>query len=127
MSRYDHDAAFRKSPYEETIFDRMITSNRKRREDGDNIKPLKKEDLSDESAMILNGGTEPPANQMAYAIYYFLRHPEVRRRVLGELDTVASGADGNLLLRDVEKLPYFVRCLNRCLPLAMPYGVRLDD
>ncbi|KAK7702053.1 hypothetical protein SLS64_009914 [Diaporthe eres] len=118
MSRYDHDAAFRKSPYEETIFDRMITSNRKRREDGDNVKPLKKEDLSDESAMILNGGTEPPANQMAYAIYYFLRHPEVRRRVLEELDTVSSGADGNLLLRDVEKLPYFTAFVKEGLRMA---------
>lgn len=113
MLRYDQHAAFRKSLYDETIFDRMITSNLRRREDGDKIKPLKMGDLSDESAMILNGGTEPPANQMAYAIYYFIKHPEAGRRVLKELDTVAPDSDGRLPLREVEKLPYFVSHFNR--------------
>jgi cytochrome P450 len=113
MSRYDQHKSAAKNPHEETIFDRMLTNNLKRREqarkEGQDVKPLKFEDMADESAMILNGGTEPPANEMAYATYYFLQHAEVRRRILEELDCVETDENGRLPLRKVENLPYFVR------------------
>jgi cytochrome P450 len=73
------------------------------------VKPLKFEDMADESAMILNGGTESPANQMAYATYYFLKYPEVQERILAELDSVEVDKLGRLPLQKVENLPYFVR------------------
>lgn len=112
MARYDPDKALQKNAYEETIFDRMLTNNLHRREEGRKegreVKPLKFEDLADESAMILNGGTEPPANQMAYATYHFLKYPEVQERILKELDSVELDEHGRLPLRKVENLPYFV-------------------
>lgn len=108
LSLYDQDKAFQKEAHEETIFDRMVTNNNRRREADRNVKPLDFKDLADESAMILNGGTEPPANQMAYATYHFLKHPEVQDRILEELDSVERDADGRLPLRAIENLPYFV-------------------
>lgn len=116
MGRYDPANAAKKDPYEETIFDRMLTNNLKRRKDakeeGRVVQALKLEDMSDECAMILNGGTEPPANEMAYATYYFLKHPEVQKRILEELDAIEPDEYGRLPLQEVEKLPYFVGLLS---------------
>jgi len=87
----------------------MVTNNRRRREKDSSIKPLEFRDLADESAMILNGGTEPPANQMAYATYHFLKYPEVQRRIVEELNSISLDDRGRLPLRRIEQLPYFVR------------------
>lgn len=109
MARYDQGAVMEKAPHDETIFDRMLTNNLARRSSDPKIAPLNFADLADESAMILNGGTEPPANQMAYATYYFLNYTEVRRKVSEELDSVEPDESGRLALHKVENLPYFVR------------------
>lgn len=121
MQRYSPDEASKKSPYEETIFDRMITNNLRKRDEaakeGKHLEALSFEDLADESAMILNGGTEPPANQMAYATYYFLKYPEVRRKILLDLDAVETNEHGRMPLQKLENLLYFVsRPGMSCLP-----------
>jgi hypothetical protein len=87
----------------------MVTNNRRRREKDPSIKPLEFRDLADESAMILNGGTEPPANQMAYATYHFLKYPKVQRRIIEELNSIDLDDRGRLPLQKIEQLPYFVR------------------
>lgn len=87
----------------------MVTNNQRRREKDPAIKPLEFRDLADESAMILNGGTEPPANQMAYATYHFLKYPRVQQRIMEELSSIDLDDRGRLPLRKTEQLPYFVR------------------
>ncbi|KAK7926904.1 hypothetical protein PG985_003902 [Apiospora marii] len=122
MQRYNPDEASKKSPHEETIFDRMITNNLRKREEavkeGRHLEALSFEDLADESAMILNGGTEPPANQMAYATYYFLKYPEVRRKVLSELDAVETNDHSRMPLQKLENLPYFTSFVKESLRMA---------
>ncbi|RYP39085.1 hypothetical protein DL767_002348 [Monosporascus sp. MG133] len=122
LAQYDGDKAIGKSPHEETIFDRMVTNNLRRQREGQKegreVKPLGFKDLADESAMILNGGTEPPANQMAYATYYFLKYPEVQRKVLEELDSVGLDSHGRLPLQKIENLPYFTAFVKESLRTA---------
>lgn len=122
MQRYNPEEASKKSPHEETIFDRMITNNLRKRDEaakeGRHIEALSFEDLADESAMILNGGTEPPANQMAYATYYFLKYPEVRQKLLSELDAVETNEHGRMPLQKLENLPYFVSLPDLLLSLT---------
>jgi cytochrome P450 len=108
LAQYDQGKANLKEAHEETIFDRMVTNNRRRQEADPTVKPLDFKDLADESAMILNGGTEPPANQMAYATYHFLKYTKVQRRILEELDSIEPDSHGRLPLRKVESLPYLV-------------------
>ncbi|KAG9571188.1 hypothetical protein KCU71_g481, partial [Aureobasidium melanogenum] len=118
MARYDQKAARDKTPHDETIFHRMLTNNLGRRSLDPKIAPLKFADLADESAMILNGGTEPPANQMAYATYFFLNYAEVRRKVLEELDSLQPDDSGRLVLQKVENLPYFTAFVKESLRTA---------
>ncbi|KAJ8132254.1 hypothetical protein O1611_g1370 [Lasiodiplodia mahajangana] len=115
LSNYDQDKAFQKEAHEETIFDRMVTNNNRRRQTDPNLKPLNFKDLADESAMILNGGTEPPANQMAYATYHFLTHPNIQHAILEELDSVERDINGRLPLRKIENLPYFTSFVKESL------------
>ncbi|KAI0201516.1 cytochrome P450 [Astrocystis sublimbata] len=115
LANYDSDKASQKEKHEETIFDRMVTNNHRRREKDPAVKPLEFRDLADESAMILNGGTEPPANQMAYAVYHFLKYPHVQKQILGELATVEPDESGRLPLRKVENLPYFTSFVKESL------------
>ncbi|KAI1741372.1 cytochrome P450 [Xylaria scruposa] len=115
LAQYDQDKAFQKEDHEETIFDRMVTNNRRRREKDPSIKPLKFRDLADESAMILNGGTEPPANQMAYATYHFLKYPKVQRRIIEELSSIDLDERGRLPLQKIEQLPYFTSFVKESL------------
>ena len=85
----------------------MLTWNLKVKETGK--RPVGLQDLADEGASLLVAGTETSATTLAYATYYFLAFPEVRRRVLEELVTVESDENGRMALTKLEALPYFVR------------------
>ncbi|KAJ8122061.1 hypothetical protein ONZ43_g1648 [Nemania bipapillata] len=102
LSQYDHGNANLKGAHEETIFDRMVTNNRRRREADPTVKPLDFKDLADESAMILNGGTEPPANQMAYATYHFLKYTKAAIAKGGNFAVLYSIHQGELAPRNAD-------------------------
>ncbi|MCJ1239560.1 hypothetical protein MMC14_007558 [Varicellaria rhodocarpa] len=115
------DENVEKKPNEETIFDRMLTDNARRREKGQKARPLTFRELADESIAILNAGTEPTATMMAYATYFFLKFPEVQARILEELESVERDEYGRLPLQKIETLPYFtgfVRETLRYVPLV---------
>ncbi|KAK4113198.1 cytochrome P450 [Canariomyces notabilis] len=108
-------------PGQETIFDRLLSDNDRRRQKGQEAHPLTFRELADESVAILNAGTEPTATMMVYATYFFLRYPEVQERILKELSTVQRDEKGRLPLVKVESLPYFtgfVRETLRYVPLV---------
>jgi cytochrome P450 len=91
---------------EETVYDRMLTSNLQIEETGK--RPIGHADLSEEGASLLVAGTETSATTLAYATYYILAHPEVERRILEDLATVERDENGRLPLVKVEALPYLV-------------------
>ena len=105
----DKDKAIGMKPSEETIFERLLTDHARRQEKYQKARPLTFQELGDESTAILNAGTEPTATMMAYATYFFLRHPHVQLKILEELGTVELDRSGRLPLQQIEALPYFVR------------------
>ena len=108
IAQFDKDEIAGKNPSDETIFDRMLTDDARRREKGQVAKPLTFRELTDESTAILNAGTEPTATMMAYGTYFFLRFPETQKGILEELATVELDKNGRMPLRKLEALPYFV-------------------
>ena len=112
IAEFDKDKIAEKKPSEETIFDRMLTDDARRREKGQTAKPLTFWELADESTAILNAGTEPTATMMTYGTYFFLRFPETQKKILEELATVGLDETGVMPLQKLEALPYFVRKCN---------------
>lgn len=109
IANFDPDDIVEKKPVEETIFDRLLTDNARRREKGKKANELTYQALADESVGILNAGTEPTATMLTYAIYFFLRYPEIQDRIYEELGTIKSDENGHMPLQQIEALPYFVR------------------
>jgi cytochrome P450 len=91
---------------EETVYDRMLTSNLQIKDTGK--PPIRHTDLSEEGASLLVAGTETSATTLAYATYYILAHPKVERRVLEDLATVERDENRRLSLVKIEALPYLV-------------------
>lgn len=121
IARFKQSSGDRKSPNEETIFDRMLTDDARRREKGQDSKPLTFHELTDESLAILNAGTEPTATMMAYATYFYLHYTETQKRIMEELESVQRNEHGRLPLQSLENLPYFtgfIRETLRFIPLV---------
>jgi cytochrome P450 len=66
------------------------------------------EDLVEEAVAITSAGTDSTSNCLQYCTWHFLSKPEVRKKVLAELDTVERDKNGRLPLTKLEKLEYFV-------------------
>jgi cytochrome P450 len=117
IRQFDLEKSLSKKPVDETIFDRLLTEDARRRQKGQVSKPLNFRELADESTGILNAGTEPTATMLSYATYFWIKFPHVQDRILKELASVDL-EDGRLPLAKVEALPYFVS-------LHAPVGDRL--
>ncbi|AKG24327.1 cytochrome P450 [Calothrix sp. 336/3] len=76
------------------------------------------EELRDELMTLLTAGHETTATALAWALYWIHKFPEVKEKLLAELDTVPDKSDLNTLL----KLPYLNAVCNETLriyPVAM--------
>lgn len=112
ITQFDKGENAETNTSDETIFERLLSNDVRRREKGQATKPLTFRELTDESTAILNAGTEPTATMMAYGTYFFLRFPETQKRILDELVTVKLDRHGRMPLQELEALPYFVSNCN---------------
>jgi cytochrome P450 len=96
-----------------------------RDEDG---RPMTDEELRDEMVTLLVAGHETTATSLAWAFHHILEHPEVRDRVLQELERVTGG--GPLLPRHVPELEYLDATVKETLrlnPIIPVVGRRLQE
>ncbi|KAI0441398.1 cytochrome P450 [Xylaria telfairii] len=106
LNEFDMEKVMLKKPVDETIFDRLLTEDTRRRQKGQASKKLTFRELADESTGILNAGTEPTATMLSYATYFWIKFPHVQERILAELDSTEL-ENGRLPLAKIEALPYF--------------------
>lgn len=89
-----------------------------RDEDG---KPLTREAIRNEAAVIFMAGHETTANTLAWTWYLLSQSPRVRARLHEELDTVLAGATPTF--RDVARLPYTKAIIEESLRLYPPVPI----
>lgn len=80
--------------------------------------PMTDEELRDELITLLIAGMETTASAMAWSLYWIHRLPEVREKLLQELDTLGDSPDPMSIVR----LPYLTAVCNETLrihPVAM--------
>jgi cytochrome P450 len=86
-----------------------------RDEDG---QPMNDEELRDELMTLLFAGHETTATAISWAFYWIHKLPEVREKLLAELDSLGENPDSNTIF----KLPYLTAVCNETLriyPVAM--------
>ncbi|MDJ0509053.1 MAG: cytochrome P450 [Crocosphaera sp.] len=79
---------------------------------------MRDEELRDELITLLIAGYETTASAMAWALYWLHYHPQVREKLLEELDTLSPSAEG----MDIFRLPYLTAVCNETLRLT-PSGM----
>nr|WP_280116316.1 MULTISPECIES: cytochrome P450 [unclassified Pannonibacter] len=89
-----------------------------RDEDG---KPLSREAIRNEAAVIFMAGHETTANTLAWTWYLLSQSPRVRERLHAELDSVLEGATPTF--RDVARLPYTRAVIEESLRLYPPVPI----
>ena len=80
--------------------------------------PMTDQELRDELMTLLFAGYETTATAMAWGLYLIQKHPEVRAKLLQELDTLGDSPDPMSIFR----LPYLTAVCNETLrihPVAM--------
>jgi unspecific monooxygenase len=80
--------------------------------------PMTDQELRDELITLLTAGHETTATAMAWGLYWLNRLPQVREKVLHELDSQSATADP----ASITRLPYFTAFCNEVLrihPVAM--------
>ena len=80
--------------------------------------PMTDVELRDESITLLLAGHETTASAISWALYWIYRLPEVREKLLAELETVSDSSD----LTKIARLPYLAAVCNETLrihPVAM--------
>ncbi|WP_017316765.1 cytochrome P450 [Mastigocladopsis repens] len=80
--------------------------------------PMTVQELRDELMTLLLAGNETTASAMAWALYWIHRLPEVRQKLLQELDTLGDSPDP----MSIARLPYLTAVCNESLrvyPVAM--------
>ncbi|BAZ79208.1 cytochrome P450 [Sphaerospermopsis kisseleviana CS-549] len=86
-----------------------------RDEDG---QPMTDVELRDELMTLLVAGHETTATAIAWALYWVHKLPEVRQKLLAELDTLGENPDSNTIF----KLPYLTAVCNETLRIY-PVGM----
>jgi cytochrome P450 len=86
-----------------------------RDEDG---QPMTDIELRDELMTLLVAGHETTATAIAWALYWIHKLPEVRQKLLAELDTLGENPDSNTIF----KLPYLTAVCNETLRIY-PVGM----
>jgi cytochrome P450 len=86
-----------------------------RDEDG---QPMTDVELRDELMTLLVAGHETTATAIAWALYWIHKLPEVRQKLLAELDTLGENPDSNAIF----KLPYLTAVCNETLRIY-PVGM----
>ncbi|MBD2385141.1 cytochrome P450 [Cylindrospermum sp. FACHB-282] len=84
----------------------------------ENGEPMTDEELRDELMTLLVAGHETTASGLTWAFYWIHRLPEVREKLLAELDNFGDNAD----LSEVARLPYLTAVCQETLriyPIAM--------
>ena len=84
----------------------------------ENGEPMTDEELRDELMTLLFAGHETTATAISWAFYWIHKLPEVREKLLTELDSLGENPDSNTIF----KLPYLTAVCNETLriyPIAM--------
>ena len=84
----------------------------------ENGEPMTDEELRDELMTLLFAGHETTATAISWAFYWIHKLPEVREKLLAELDSLGENPDSNTIF----KLPYLTAVCNETLriyPIAM--------
>ncbi len=84
----------------------------------ENGEPMTDEELRDELMTLLFAGHETTATAISWAFYWIHKLPEVREKLLVELDSLGENPDSNTIF----KLPYLTAVCNETLriyPIAM--------
>ena len=64
--------------------------------------------LMADASVILGAGTETTSRTMAVTTYYLIKNPEIGEKLRRELETVMPTVNHEVLLRQLEALPYLV-------------------
>jgi cytochrome P450 len=68
--------------------------------------PMTDAELSDELMTLLTAGHETTATALTWVLYWIHKLPEVREKLLQELDTIGDRSDSNTSSSTILKLPY---------------------
>ncbi|BAZ69202.1 cytochrome P450 [Fischerella sp. NIES-4106] len=68
--------------------------------------PMTDAELSDELMTLLTAGHETTATALTWVLYWIHKLPEVRKKLLQELDTIGDRSDSNTSSSTILKLPY---------------------
>lgn len=68
--------------------------------------------LMADASVILGAGTETTSRTMAVTTYYLIKNPEIGEKLRRELETVMPTVNHEVLLRQLEALPYLVSHLH---------------
>ncbi|KAL9961375.1 hypothetical protein ACROYT_G030299 [Oculina patagonica] len=82
---------------------------------------LDMDDLVDNFLTIFVAGQETTSNQLSFTLYEILRHPEIKERILEEIEEVL-GCRNNVEYEDLGKLQYLDQTLKEGLRIHPPIG-----
>ncbi|GAA0700611.1 cytochrome P450 [Kitasatospora atroaurantiaca] len=91
--------------------------------DAETGEPMADRQIHDEVMTLLTAGTETVSRTLAWTVHLLARHPEVRRRLHGEVDEVLAGRAASF--EDLPRLPYTRQVLTETLRLY-PSGYLLS-
>ncbi len=93
----------------ETIYHHLLSKENGR-------SPPSRQSLLDEASVLLAAGSETVANTCVNGIFQVLSNPEIRARLVKEIEEVWPDKDVKIGIQTLEKLPYLVRNI---LPFAI--------
>ncbi|KAF4850947.1 Cytochrome P450 monooxygenase BOT1 [Colletotrichum siamense] len=104
-----------------TYFDLLLRSNAKM------PNGLNREALVDEAFVLCFAGTDTTGIGLSLGTYYLLKNPEKLNKMLDELKTMKTNAEGLFEYRELCNLPYlrFFACLHQC-PESLPAEFLLE-
>ncbi|MDB5283901.1 MAG: cytochrome, partial [Bacteroidota bacterium] len=94
-------------------------------EDADTKERMSDKQLRDEVLTIFLAGHETTANALAFTFYLLAKHPEIKKRVQQEIETVLKGAELNYEL--LGKLEYTTMVIKESLRLYPPAWVTVRE
>jgi cytochrome P450 len=72
------------------------------------LKRLTFDGLVDETMLVIAGGGDTSANMIQFSIWQLCQYPDIRKRVLAEINTVPRDDAGRFDCQKLEELPYLV-------------------
>ncbi|KAI8454518.1 cytochrome P450 [Phakopsora pachyrhizi] len=87
--------------------------------------PMGKDEMMVEATTQLVGGSDTTSNTLTVIIWWVLKHPEVHKKLVSELDEKLGDHDGALGNDDSKKLPYLNACIREASRIHSPFSLGL--